>query len=52
MIADFNAARNIAMSTLFVDGKKEIGSEDFETARKYYGFDDKYKKYQASKESE
>ena len=50
--ADFNAARNIAMSTLFVDGKKEIGSEDFETARKYYGFDDKYKKYQASEESE
>lgn len=50
--ADFNAARNIAMSTLFVDGKKEIGSEDFETARKYYGFDDKYKKYQESEESE
>lgn len=50
--ADFNAARNIAMSTLFVNGKKEIGSEDFETARKYYGFDDKYKKYQASEESE
>lgn len=35
--ADYNAARNIAMSTLFVSGSNEITEKDKKKAREYYG---------------
>lgn len=47
--ADFNAARNIAMSTLFVDDSKEISKNDAKKAREYYGFSDKYEEYESKK---
>lgn len=34
--ADYNAARNIAMSELFVEDNKEIGKEEKKRAREYY----------------
>lgn len=37
MNADYNAARNIAMSTLFVSGSNEITEKDKKKAREYYG---------------
>lgn len=45
--ADFNAARNIAMSTLFME-TGEVTEKKKEEARKYYGIEEKYQKYQAS----
>ena len=45
--ADFNAARNIAMSTLFME-TGEVTDKKKEEARKYYGIEEKYQKYQAS----
>ena len=45
--ADFNAARNIAMSTLFME-TGEITEKKKEEARKYYGIEEKYQRYQAS----
>lgn len=43
--ADFNAARNIAKSTLFME-KGQVTEKSKEEARKYYGFDEEYKEYQ------
>ena len=40
--ADFNAARNIAMSTLFME-TGEVTEKKKEEARKYYGIEEKYK---------
>ena len=45
--ADFNAARNIAMSTLFME-TGEVTEKKKEEARKYYGIEEKYQRYQAS----
>ena len=45
--ADFNAARNIAMSTLFME-TGEVTEKKKEEARKYYGIEEKYQKYQVS----
>lgn len=45
--ADFNAARNIAMSTLFME-TGEVTEKNKEEARKYYGIEEKYQRYQAS----
>lgn len=42
--ADFNAARNIAMSTLFMESG-EVTEKRKEEARKYYGIEEKYQKY-------
>ena len=39
--ADFNAARNIAMSTLFME-TGEVTEKKKEEARKYYGIEEKY----------
>lgn len=39
--ADFNAARNIAMSTLFME-TGEVTEKNKEEARKYYGIEEKY----------
>ena len=39
--ADFNAARNIAKSTLFMDGSTEITHKDMKEAREYYGIPEK-----------
>ena len=38
---DYNAARNIAKSTLFMDGKTAISKEDMKAAREYYGIPEK-----------
>lgn len=48
--ADFNAARNIAMSTLYME-KGEFSNKRKEEARKYYGFDEKYKTLHSDKEN-
>lgn len=46
--ADFNAARNIAMSTLFMDDG-EVTEKSKQEAREYYGISEKYEKYQKEK---
>lgn len=38
--ADFNAARNIAMSTLFITDSDEITKKHWKEAREYYGIDE------------
>ena len=43
--AEFNTARNVAKSTLWLP-KGKVEEEDFEKARKYYGFEEKYQQYQ------
>lgn len=48
--ADFNAARNIAKSTLWME-KGEVTEKKKEEARKYYGFDEKYKQYKEEEEN-
>lgn len=48
--ADFNAARNIAMSTLFKE-EGEIKEEDKKAAREYYGITEKYEQYEKEKEN-
>lgn len=48
--ADFNAARNIAMSTLWME-KGEVTEKKKEEARKYYGFNEEYKQYKEEKEN-
>lgn len=48
--ADFNAARNIAMSTLFKE-EGEIKDEDKKAAREYYGITEKYEQYEKEKEN-
>ena len=45
--ADFNAARNIAMSTLFME-TGEVTEKKKDEARNYYCIEEKYQKYQAS----
>ena len=47
--ADFNAARNIAMSTLFME-TGEVTEKTKEKAREYYGFEEEYQKYKAKNE--
>lgn len=46
--ADFNAARNIAMSTLFME-KGEVTEKSKLEARKYYGFTEEYDEYKKAK---
>lgn len=47
--ADFNAARNIAMSTLFME-TGEVTEKTKEKAREYYGFEEEYQKYKEKNE--
>ena len=47
--ADFNAARNIAISTLFME-TGEVTEKTKEKAREYYGFEEEYQKYKAKNE--
>lgn len=42
--ADFNNARNNAMSTLFMT-KGQVSGKSMEEAREYYGFEEEYKKF-------
>lgn len=48
--AEFNTARNVAKSTLWLP-KCKVEEEDFEKARKYYGFEEKYQQYQEMQKS-
>lgn len=43
--ADFNTARNVAMSTLFVKDNAKENEKSLEEARRYYGFAEKYENY-------
>jgi IS605 OrfB family transposase len=47
--ADFNAARNIAMSTLWMDEGK-VTEKKKEEAREYYGIEEEYQKYLEEKQ--
>ena len=49
--ADFNAARNIAMSTLFME-TGEVTAKKKEEAREYYGIEEKYQAYLKENEKE
>ena len=49
--ADFNAARNIAMSTLFME-TGEVTAKKEEEAREYYGIEEKYQAYLKENEKE
>ena len=48
--ADFNAARNIAMSTLWMDSGK-ITEKKMQEAREYYGFSEEYDKLNNKEEN-